>query len=290
MCIVRLIRRVLQPDGTGPGNGQCALQRALRRRVRAGLDWLRIGGPLQPDELPWYWCWRDRAAAVRWARQGRPLVQGPNTFFLWSRRPRADWLESALLDTPQCRLIFTESEWYRELILQVRGPDSRGPVVLWPYPIAPQPAGPLEPPQHGLLIYVKNGRFPGLVERLQAVCRHSVVIRYGRYRQHELWDAARRSRCCCYLADDDRGPLALAEILLCGCPVAGVPTGAPFIRPGLSGALVKSVLPRGWLEAVETCRSLDRGQVAAWARREFDADRITGIVLAALDRARRPPR
>jgi hypothetical protein len=186
-------------------------------------------------------------------------------------------------------MIFTESEWYRELILQVRGPDSRAPVVLWPYPIDPQPAGPLEPPQHELLIYVKNGRFPGLVERLEAGCPNSIVIRYGRYRRHELWDAARRSRCCCYLADDDRGPLALAEILLCGCPAVGLPTGAPFIQPGLSGALARSVLPRGWLEAVETCRSLDRGQVAAWARREFDADRITEIVLAALARARRLP-
>ena len=32
--------------------------------------------------------------------------------------------------------------------------------------------------------------------------------------------------------------------------------------------------PEAWLEAVETCRSLNRHEVAAWARREFDADRF----------------
>jgi hypothetical protein len=224
---------------------------------------------------------------VRWARQGRPLVQGPNTLFLSSTRPRADALEAALLDTPQCCLIFTESEWYCRLILQRRGPQNRAPVVLWPYPIHPQPAGPVQPPQHDLLVYVKNGRFPGLVECLQARYPRSVVIRYGQYRQHELWEAARRCRTCCYLADDDRGPLALAEILLCGCPVAGLPTGAPFIRPGVTGAVVRSLVPHAWLEAVETCRGLDREEVATRARQEFDCDRIADIVLAALDQARR---
>jgi hypothetical protein len=287
MCTVRLIRRVLQPDGTGPGNGQVALQRALRRRIRAGLDWLRIGGAPQRDEIPWYWCWQDRAAAVRWLRQGRPLVQGPNTLLLSSRRPRADGLESALLDTPQCRMIFTESEWYRELILQVRGPDSRATVVLWPYPIDPQPAGPLEPPQHELLIYVKNGRFPGLVEQLEAGCPNSIVIRYGQYRRHELWDAARRSRCCCYLADDDRGPLALAEILLCGCPTVGVPTGAPFVEAGRSGFVLADSTPGAWLDAAHRCHAIDRQGVAAWAATRFDPERIADTVLAALEAARK---
>jgi hypothetical protein len=287
MCTVRLIRRVLEPDGTGPGNGQDALQRALRRMIRSGVDWLSIGGVLQPGEIPWYWCWKDRRAVVRWALAGRPLVQGPNTLFLNARRPRADALEAALLDMPQCRLMFTESEWYRELIVRRRGPENRAPIVLWPYPIDPQPSGPIEPPQHELLIYLKNGHFLGLVEALESRYRPSIAIRYGQYRQHDLWDAARRSRVCCYLADDDRGPLALAEILICGCPAVGIPTGAPFIRPGVSGSLVASTMSHDWIRAIEICRTLDRQHVAAWARREFDSRRIAGVVLSALDQTRR---
>jgi len=287
MRTVRLVRRVLEPDGTGPGNGQYALQRALRRRIRSGVDWLAMGGAAQPGDLPWFWCWRDRSAAVHWARMGRPFVQGPNTLLLSSKQPRCDALEAALLDSPQCRLIFTESQWYRELIARNLGPENRAPVRVWPYPIDPQPAGPVDPPRHDLLIYVKNGRFPGLLERLRDRYRRSVVIRYGGYRREELWEVARRSRCCCYLADDDRGPLSQAEILLCGCPVVGVPTGAPFARPGVSGMLVRSLRAEEWCEAVEVCRALGRHQVSAWARRQFDSVRIADSVLAALDQARR---
>jgi len=191
------------------------------------------------------------------------------------------------LDSPRCRLIFTESPWYRELIARNLGPENEAEVGIWPYPIDPQPAGPIDPPHHDLLIYVKNGRFPGLVERLRNRYRRSVVIRYGGYRREELWAVARRSRCCCYVADDDRGPLAQAEILLCGCPVVGVPTGAPFVQPSISGTLVTSLLPEDWYKAVEACRALDRHQVTAWARPRFDSTLVADAVLAALDQARR---
>ncbi len=284
---VRLIRRVLEPDGTGPGNGQYALQRALRRRIRNGIDWLAMGGAPQPGELPWFWCRRDQFAAVHWARRGRPFVQGPNTLLLSSKQPRSDALEAALLDSPQCRIIFTESQWYRDLIASNLGPENGAAVSVWPYPIDPQPVGPVDPPDYDLLIYVKNGHFPGVVEGLQNRYRRSVVIRYGGYRREELWAVARRSRCCCYLADDDRGPLSQAEILLCGCPVVGVPTGSPFVQAGLSGTLVRSLLVESWREGVEACRALDRHQVSAWARRHFDSVQIADFVLAALDQARR---
>jgi hypothetical protein len=285
---VRLIREVRQPTGTGPGNGQYALQRALRGRVHQGLDWLVVGGSLRNDELPWFWSWQDRAAAVRWARRGLPFVQGPNTVFLSSRRPRVDRLECALLDWSPCRLMFTESEWYRRLILRHRGPENRSPVVLWPYPIFPQPPGPIDPPQYDVLIYVKNGVFPGVVEALQRRMGRCAVIRYGGYRREELWETARRSRCCCYLADDDRGPLALAEILLCGCPTVGVPTGAPFVEPGRSGLLLSEPTPPEWLDAVQRCQSFDPQAVAALAATQFDPQRIADTVLAALDAARQP--
>jgi len=287
MRTVRLIRRVLAADGTGPGNGQYALQRALRQRIRQGLDWLAIGGAAQPGELPWFWCWKDRAAAVRWARAGEPFVQGPNTFFLDSRRPGADALERALLDSPQCRMMFTESEWYRDLVLRWRGRESRAEIVLWPYPIDPRPRGPLHPPQYDVLIYVKSGRLARLGQGLESSFPRPVTVHYGRFRRESLWEAARRSACCCYLADDDRGPLALAEILLCGCPAVGLPTGAPFLRPNTSGVWIESLRPEAWIEAVEACRAISREHVSEWARREFDPARIASIVLGALDRARR---
>ncbi len=117
-------------------------------------------------KLPWFWSWQDRAAAVRWAQSGRPFVQGPNMVFLWSRRPRVDRLECELLDRPECRLTFTESEWYRQLILAHRGPENRSPVVVWPYPIFPVPPGPVEPPEYNVLVYLKNDRFPGVAEAI----------------------------------------------------------------------------------------------------------------------------
>ena len=284
---VRLVRPVDAPGDSGPWNGQYALQKLLRQRIHGGLDWLSIGGPLREDELPWFWCWLDRAEAVAWAAQGRPFVQGPNTLFLNSRRPRIDRLESALLDAAACRLMFTESEWYRQLIVRHRGPANLAPIVLWPYPIDPQPDGPAHAPRYDLLIYVKNGQFPGLVEQLLARYPRCCTIRYGQYRRQELWEAARHARCCCYLADDDRGPLALAEILLCGCPTVGLPTGAPFVLPGQSGILLDRLDFAQCVEAFGQCHALDRDAVASLAATQFDAQRIVGTVLDALDAARK---
>jgi hypothetical protein len=290
MQTVRLIRRILQPTGTGPGNGQYALQRLLRGRIRQGLDWLVVGGTPRENELPWFWCWEDRAMAIRWARRGLPFVQGPNTVFVCNRRPRLDWLECAMLDRTECRLMFTESEWYRRLIVKHRGAANRSPIVLWPYPIFPQPPGPAERPEHDVLVYVKNGEFPGVARSLWRRFRRVALIRYGAYRREELWETARRSRCCCYLADDDRGPLALAEILLCGCPTVGVPTGAPFVEPGRSGFMLSDAAPAAWLDAVDRCHALDRRAVAAWAASRFDPERIADTVLAALEAVRREDR
>jgi hypothetical protein len=275
---IRLIRAVSAQTGRGPGNGQYALQKALRE---FGPPWLRIGGILQKKEIPWFWCWEDGEAAALCARTGQPFVAGPNILFAQSRQPCHNEAERAICAAASCRLLFTESHWYRRLIEQYRGPANRAPLVVWPYPIDPHPGGPL-PAEHDLLIYEKSGVAAETVARLQQAWPRSVVIHYGRYRRDDLIQAARRSRCCVYLSDDDRGPLALAEILLSGCPAVGIPRGAPFIRPGRTGVLLDRLDGQACVEAVAQCRLLDRKAVGALAARQFDARRIVGIIVAAL--------
>jgi hypothetical protein len=287
MMHVRLVRSVDTSGRNGPQNGQYALQKALRQRMHRDISWLSIGGEPRPDELPWFWCWLDRPAAVGWLLAGRTLVQGPNTLFLDSRRPRSDALEQTLLDTQRCRLMFTESEWYRQLIQRHRGPRSQAPIVLWPYPIDPRPGGPIDPAEYDLLIYAKDRDREDLVETLTRHYRRCCVLQYGQFHREELWEAARRSRACCYLSSDDRGPLALAEILLCGCPTVGIPTGAPFVQPGRTGLLLDR-WDRGLvMGAIRECLELPRDGVAAIAAEQFDTERIVATVLEALDRARR---
>ncbi len=284
---IRLVRAVDRPGRSGPINGQYALQRLLRcETARREIDWLAFGGAPQPGEIPWYWCWEDRAAAAAWAAAERPFIQGPNTLLLDSRRPRSDRLEAALLDAPSCRLLFTESAWYAELLRRHLGLRARPRIVLWPYPIEPAPPGPAPRAEWDLMVYAKNGRFPGLVEAVvERFRRHRPVV-YGRYRRTELWETARRSRACLYLADDDRGPLALAEILLCGCPVVGLPTGAPFVEQGRTGLILPRLGPAAVLEALLDCQELDRHQVAAAAAEQFDPLRIAEAIFGALRRVK----
>src|SRR5262249_42715478 len=175
--------------------------------------------------LPWFWYFGERRYATWWDAQGQPFVQGPNVLFLYSGSPRIDREECAMLDAGNCRAMFCHSEWYRDLIAKHRGPTNQSPIVLWPYPIDPWPGKPL-PDQYDLLIYAKNGHRPQLLEHLAELFPRNVQIHYGSYQREELFEAARRSRTCAYLADDDHGPLALEEILLAGCPTVGVRTGA----------------------------------------------------------------
>ncbi len=242
MIKVRLIRPVRSPTGRGPGNGQFALQAALRR---IGTPWLAIGGALRPGEIPWFWSWEDRETAALCARTQQPFVAGPNVLFAQSRDPCRLEAEREICRAASCRMLFTESEWYRRLIAEHLGPANRAPIVVWPYPIDPHPGGPLKA-AYDLLIYEKSGVGRETVERLQAAWPRHVRIRYGRYRREELAVAARRSRVCAYLSDDDRGPLALAEILLAGCAAVGIPRGAvyrarPQRRVGRSAGRVVAV-------------------------------------------------
>ena len=279
------MRRVERPDGRGPGNGQYALQKALRGR---NLDWLRIGGRLRPDEIPWFWCWSDRPAAAAYARRGRPFIAGPNVLFDNSRAPGAGRGEREVLNAPSCQLLFTESEWYRRLIERHRGPQNRAPIVIWPYPIDPKPDGPISRAEYDVLIYVKSGRFPGLVAEVQRRYARSRIVRYGHYHRERLWQLARRSRCCLYLSDDDRGPLALAEILLSGCPTVGLPTGAPFVQQGRTGIRLDQLATASCVEAIENCFEFHRHHVAALAAEQFDTGRIVHVIVEALSRLAPP--
>jgi len=276
----RLIREVTRPGGSGPWNGQYALQNALRRRTP---DWLGIGGILRDDEIPWFWCWLDREAAALSAATGRPFVVGPNVLFDNSRQPCRLPAESDICNAASCRLMFTESAWYGDLIERHRGPANRAAIALWPYPIDPKPGGPL-PAKYDLLIFAKSGYGRGLIGRLSLPPRQVRLLEYGRFAREELFEAARRSRCCVYLSDDDRGPLALAEVLLAGCPTVGLARGAPFIQHGRSGVLLDRFRPQECLDAVAKCRQLDRETVAALAAKQFDTERIVETVLTALRR------
>ncbi len=282
MSSIRMIREVRTPTGRGPGNGQFALQRALGRLAP---PWLRIGGPLADDELPWFWSWEDREPAAMCARTGRPFIAGPNMLFADSRRPCGVEGEQEICQAASCRLLFTESAWYRELIERHRGPANRAPLVVWPYPIDPPPGGPLAP-CYDLLIYEKSGLSRDVIRALERAWPRHAVVRYGHYRREDFLETARRSRCCLYGSDDDRGPLALAELLLAGCPAVGIPRGAPFIEPGQNGVLLERFEPAACCRAVAHCHGLDRRAIAGRAARQFAAGRIVEIIVRALDAVR----
>ena len=175
-------------------------------------------------------------------------------------------------------------------------PANRSPIVLWPYPIDPWPGEPL-PDEYDLLIYAKNGHRPQLLEHLAELYPRHIQIHYGQYKREQLFEAARRSRACAYLADDDHGPLALQEILLAGCPTVGVRTGASFVSEGVTGYVVER-LPPGqqcvendsdqialavYLDALARAQALDRTSVRAAAERDFSSDTIVERLIAAVD-------
>ncbi len=231
--------------------------------------------------------------------EGQPFVQGPNMLLTYSWKPRIDAEERGLLDAANCRAMFCHSDWYRDLIAKNRGPANTAPIVTWPYPIDPWPGEPL-PDEYDLLNYSKNGHRPGLLEHLCEVFPRHVVLHYGQYKRDQLFDAARRSRACAYLADDDHGPLALQEILLAGCPVVGVRTGAPFIRDGVTGVFVDR-LPPGtkcvkndadeaalatFAEGIRRVQQTNRHSVRGAAGEVFSTEHIVGQTIDALATAR----
>ena len=300
---VELIGPVNQMGRDGLTNALFAIQQALLKRIHDGMDWLTIKPlPVSRGALPWFWNWQDREYACWWDRQGHPFVEGPYVLFINSATPRIDALESALLDSPNCRGMFCNSTWYRDLIARHRGAANRSPIIVCPSPISDWPGPPLEA-CFDLLIYSKNGHRPQLAEHLQEAFPSHVRIDYGTYQRHDLFEAARRSRVCAYLADDDHGPLALQEILLAGCPTVGVRTGAATVRAGVTGYFVERLPPgrnlardendvRALAEfhtAIESAMQLDRSAVRHAAAGEFDTEVIVDNILNALNAARVTP-
>jgi hypothetical protein len=279
MQIIRLIREVNDSAPYGPTQGQYTLQKALRA---AAPEWLEIGGSLRQGEVPWFWCWRDRSEAVQMARRNEPFIHGPNILFNNSARPCQVPAEREICQAASCRLIFTESEWYRELIRAHLPAENPPPIVLWPYPIEPKPLGPVAA-EFDLLIYAKRGYDLRLVQQLTERYR-AKTLRYREYRREELLDCARRSRCCVYLSDDDRGPLALAEILLAGCPAVGVPRGAPWIKERLTGQFFVTLRLDELAAAVEEILAQPerREDVRTIALEQFDTRKTIEAILTAL--------
>lgn len=297
---VELIRPVPEMGRSGPFNAFFSIQQELLRRIGAGLDWLSIRStPVSRGALPWFWNWQDREYASWWDAQNLPFVQGPYMLFLNSNRPRIDQLECNLLDARNCRGMFCNSNWYRDLIAKHRGPLNQSPITVCPSPIANWPEAPAAA-RYDLLIYSKNGHRPQLAEHLAEVFPRHIQINYGKYNRAELLEAARESRACAYLADDDHGPLALQEILLAGCPAVGVRTGAPFVQPGVTGFFVER-LPPGkraaidardanslaeFIHSLEAARQLNRSDVRTAAALEFNTDSLINRYLNALEVAR----
>lgn len=297
---IELIGPVNAPGGNGPTNGMYALQKALKKKIKEeGIDWLTIKSlPASKGAIPWFWHWDDRRYAAWWDSQGLPFIQGPNMLFTNSATPRIDWEECALLDARNCLAMFCHSQWYKELIERNKGPENKAPIITWPYPIDPMPGGPL-PAKYDLLIYAKNGNRPGLLEHLEELYPRHITLHYGKYKREELYDAARRSRACAYLADDDHGPLALAEILCAGCPVVGVPTGAPFIEHGITGFVVERLPPgrkfiangderdalASYMAAIRRAQTLGRDNISYKSTTIFNGQRIFDRLVDAISNA-----
>jgi hypothetical protein len=281
-CDIRLIREVNSPDNRGPMRGQYALQKLLRAE---GLSWLHVGGVLQDDEIPWFWCWKDKPIALCCEGLGRPFVVGPNVLFHNSRRPGQAPGEREICSAAHCRLLFTESRWYAQLMAENLQPPNSAPVVVWPYPIGPQPDGPLAA-RYDLLVYEKSGADRDVLNWLLTSWPRSCHVRYGRYHRDRMIDLARRSCCCVYLSDDDRGPLALAEIMLAGCPAVGLPRGAPWIETGVTGVRTDHLDPVGLLDPIQTALAFDREAVRARALGKFDPRGIVQKIVGALGQVR----
>ena len=203
--------------------------------------------------------------------------------------------ECALLDASNCRAMFCHTPWYADLIRKHRGPANQSEIIRWPYPIDPWPGEPL-PDEYDLLIYAKNGHRPQLLEHLAEAFPRHIQIHYGQFQREELFEAARRSRACAYLADDDHGPLALQEILLTGCPTVGVRTGASLIQPGATGLWVERLPPgrpcvasaedeaalEAYLDAIHQAQSIDRAEVRCRAAEQFATSAIVDSLLDEL--------
>jgi hypothetical protein len=279
-----MIREVQEPAANGPANAIYALQRALRQEAPS---WLSIGGRLAKDEIPWFWSSVDKPLAVHCENERIPYVLGPCVLFADSRMPGVDPTERKLLSGRHCLGMVTESHWYAELIHSNLRPSSGAAVTAIPCTVWPMPDGPKNF-THDLLVFRKSGHTDELVERLKAAMS-CVVLTYGSFKREQLYEAARPSRACVYLSDDDRGPQALAEILLAGCPAVGIPRGAPWIVNGVTGQLVESLEFEQIVDALKVCHVMPRNRVRSHAMQLFNPREVADQYIRFLDSIRDAP-
>ena len=156
------------------------------------------------------------------------------------------------------------------------------PIVTWPYPIYPLPDGPLDA-CYDMLIYAKSGYNESLINDLNKKF-NTIVFRYGEFDRNSLIEAARRSRTCVYLSDDDRGPIALAEILITGCPAIGIEEGAPWVLQDNMGVEISKLNSQDIIKGVEQLKKMDQCVVREKAIHFFNEDRIVDIIKNAIEK------
>lgn len=278
MPSIRLVRPTLNMGVRGPGRGSFALHFALRV---ADLPWLHLGGQLQDDEIPWVWSWQDKSLAVHCEQIHRPYIIGPNVLYDNSSLPGCARHEPELMKGRHCALMFTESPWYARL-LRATTWNKQVPIAIFSYPIDPQPEGPL-PAKYDLLIYLKDKSLGRLAMEILDVWRNSNIVVYGAYDREEMVELARQSRAGCYLSSDDRGPLALAEIMLAGCPAVGIERGAPWVLEQGLGVQVKELTKLLLCESVERAMMLNRDDVRETALQRFSTEKTVNDIRVALE-------
>jgi len=285
---VVMVRPQPQPAPRGPERGQFTLQAALRKNAP---PWFSIGQYDPTDRRPLYWFWSflDARAAIEEDRARRPYVLGPNVFFADCHHIGRDHHERRLLAYRSCVLHFTESQWYADLIREAYGQHGRQapPIALWPYPVEDIP-GPIEPATIDLLIYAKTGHTAEAIGHLQKRWPNCAVFRYGRFDRADLIDTARRARACAYFSRDDRGPIALAEILAAGCPAVGTRRGAPWLSGGRFGITAADLSGPSMAAALDDLFGIhpSRQACARFAGQHFDPDRVADVIFLHLDKAR----
>jgi hypothetical protein len=95
------------------------------------------------------------------------------------------------------------------------------------------------------MIFLKGGAIEQTIaNEIRTRIPRSVIIQYGAYTRDQLFDAARRSKCCFYISREDHYPLAAVEITLTGCPIVSDERSCPVLRHGANGILA-AVRERG---------------------------------------------
>jgi len=270
----------------GPAVGMAGLVHYLEK---FGLpEWLSIAASACDTAIPWYWNAGQARAAARDATAGRPFIIGPNMLWVNRVRPNATRHERTIARAPTCRLIFCHTPEYADCIRRGLGQHNAAEICPVPYPVWPEPPDLGTLPFFPLLIYYKSGPYDDLVTALRDRWPRAVVLRYGTHSRNTLLTLARQSRAAVYLSADDHGPLALAEILLSGCPVIGHRSTAPWIEPDQTGLYIDDLADAAAVvSAVEDLHEWDLNPIRDRARELFDPRLIVETVLAALDRARR---